>query len=281
MTDSILITGGTGFFGQGMVKHLFEQTQSKRIIVYSRDEYKQSLMRRSDPESRLRFFVGDVRDRERLRRAFEGVEVVIHAAALKRIETCHYNPSEMVKTNILGSLNVIEAAQDAGVKKVIALSTDKSYQPVSAYGYSKALMESIFLSANNARGAHGPIYSVTRYGNVSGSTGSIIPKWRDLIVAGAKSVPVTDPDCTRFWMTQQEAVYLVLDTMGTMKGGELNVPILPAYRIGDLAEAMGVGMEITGLPEFEKKHEGMADGNTSDKARMMSVEELRNALKQI
>lgn len=277
--DSILITGGTGFFGQAMVNYLFDNTPVRRICVLSRDEYKQSLMIRHDPEKRLRFFIGDVRDKERLRRAFDGVDVVIHAAALKRIEVGHYNPSEMVKTNVVGSMNVIDAAMTAGVKKVVALSTDKAWQPISAYGQSKALMESIFLAANNISGG-GTKFSVTRYGNVSGSTGSIIPKWQAIIANGGDTVPVTNPDCTRFWMVKKEAVDLVLSTIHS-DTSEMVIPNLPAYRVGDLAAAMGVKMNITGLPEYEKMHEGMDDGNTSDKARMMTVEELREGIKNL
>jgi FlaA1/EpsC-like NDP-sugar epimerase len=281
----MLITGGTGSFGQAFVKRLLDDGKHERICIYSRDEYKQALMREKfNDDQRLRFLIGDVRDRDRLRRAMEGVEVVIHAAALKRIETCFYNPSEMVQTNVIGSMNVIEAAHDAKVKKVIALSTDKAFQPVSAYGYSKGLAEGLFLAANYARGKCGPMFAVTRYGNVSGSTGSVIPKWRELISQAGNDfpcVPVTDPECTRFWMTLEESVDLVMDTIKTMRGGELNIPTLPAYRIGDLAAAMRTDIEVIGLPDFEKRHESMAEGNSSDKARRMSVEEIREALKLI
>lgn len=229
----------------------------------------------------LRWFIGDVRDRERLRRAMDGVDVVVHAAALKRIEVGFYNPIEMVKTNVLGTINVIEAATDAGVKKVLMLSTDKACQPCSAYGHSKALAEAVILAANNSRGEHGPLFAVTRYGNVAGSTGSVIPIWRAFISNGARVVPVSDPEVTRFWMTQDEAVDLVADTLQTMEGGELAIPTLPAYRLGDLAEAMGVGMEITGLPDYEKLHESMREGETSALARRMSVEEIREALTHV
>lgn len=277
---SILITGGTGSFGRAFVRRLLDSHGPRRVIVLSRDEHKQAAMAQEFPDGRMRFFVGDVRDRERVRRAFTDVDIVVHAAALKRIEVGHYNPQEMVKTNVLGAANVIEAAQDAGVGKVVALSTDKAWQPVSPYGQTKALAETLFLNANNTRGHAGPVYAVTRYGNVAGSNGSVIPKWRALVCAG-KPVPVTDPDCTRFWMTMDEAVNLVCGTIATMNGGELNIPSLPAYRLGDLAEAMGARMEITGLPCWEKKHEGMADGNTSDVARRMSVDELRDALRSV
>ena len=209
----------------------------------------------------------------------ESVEIVVHAAALKRIETGHYNPVEMVKTNVMGAVNVIEAAMDAGVRKVVALSSDKAYQPVSPYGYSKAMAESLFLAANNARGRDGPIFAVTRYGNVAGSAGSVIPKWREILKTG-NTVPVTDPECTRFWMTMDGAVALVADTIKTMPD-EIVIPKLPAYRLGDLAKAMGAKMDVTGLNGFEKLHEGMKDGLTSDRTRRMSVEQLKEGLSRL
>jgi UDP-N-acetylglucosamine 4,6-dehydratase len=237
-----------------------------------RDEYGE--------DERLRWFIGDVRDRDRLRRAMEGIETVVHAAALKRIEVGHYNPIEMVMTNVLGAVNVIEAAQDAGVEKVVGLSSDKAYQPVSPYGTSKALAESLLLAANNTRGKSGPIFAVCRYGNVAGSAGSVIPKWRETLKS-ITTVPVTDPDCTRFWMTMGEAVDLVTHTIETMRGGEMVIPKLPAYRLGDLADAMGATMDIQGLNGFEKKHEGMRDGLTSDMVRRMTADELKAGLEAI
>ena len=276
------MTGGTGSFGRAFITRLLADGLAERVVILSRDEYKQAVMAReiADPHGKLRFFVGDVRDRDRLRRAFNGCDVVIHAAALKRIETGAYNAAEMVKTNVLGAMNVIEAATDAGVEKVVALSTDKAWQPISPYGQSKALAEALFLNANNTRGADGPRFSVTRYGNVAGSTGSVIPTWRSILLS-TDIVPVTDPNVTRFWMTMAEAVDLVLHTIATMQGGEINIPTLPAYRLGDLAEAMGAKVNVRGLPSFEKLHEGMADGNTSDRARRMSVAELQQALRDI
>jgi UDP-N-acetylglucosamine 4,6-dehydratase len=184
----------------------------------------------------------------------------------------------MVKTNILGAMNVIEAAQDAQVGKVVALSTDKAYQPISPYGQSKALAESLFLNANQTRGKNGPRCSVVRYGNIWGSNGSVVPKWKSILATGAKTVPVTHPLCSRFYMTLDQAVGLVFDTIGTMEGGELRIPSLPAYRIGDLAEAMGAEMDITGLPAWEKRAESMRDGESSDDVRRMSVQELRQLL---
>lgn len=281
---SALVTGGTGFFGRNFVHEVLSSGLCDRICVYSRGEASQAEMRdRIDPAVRdkVRFFIGDVRDRDRLRRAMGGVDTVIHAAALKRIEVGHYNPIEMVRTNVDGAINVIEASMDASVRHVIYLSTDKAWHPCSAYGHSKALAESLFLAANNTTTINGPKFVVTRYGNVFNSTGSIVPKWLGLIASGHTRVPVTDPNCTRFFMTAKQAVHLVLEAVDQAKNGKAGkpwknflVPELPAYRVGDLAAAMGVEMDIVGLPKFEKMHEGMEDGNTSDVARLMSVSEL-------
>jgi UDP-N-acetylglucosamine 4,6-dehydratase len=273
---SVLITGGTGSFGQAFTERVLQDKSVERIAILSRGEHAQAEMRDRLGDARLRFFIGDVRDRNRLLRSFQGVDVVVHAAALKRIEVGFYNPTEMVATNINGAMNVIEAAVDAGVKRVVALSTDKAWQPVSPYGQSKALAETLFRNGYQGRDTR---FAVTRYGNVWGSNGSVVPKWRGILKT-SDTVPVTDPDATRFYMTMDEAVELVLKTINTMKGGELNIPTLPAYRLGDLAEAMGAKMNIIGLPSFEKKHEGMCDGNTSDKARRMSVDELRGILNE-
>ncbi len=279
---SVLITGGSGAFGAAFVDHLLRMRGADRIVVYSRGEYRQFQMAQGfkspDAQNRLRFMIGDVRDRDRLRRAMQGIEVVVHAAALKRIEVGNYNPIEMVKTNVDGAVNVIEAAQDAGVKKVVALSSDKAFEPVSPYGTSKALAESIFLAANNTTGWIGPRFAACRYGNVWNSTGSVVPVWKNLIQNGATELPVTDPECTRFFMKMSDAVQLVIDTIDTMKGGELAIPTLPAYRLGDLVTAFNAKMRVMGLPAWEKRHESMALGNSSDKARRMSVAELREAL---
>lgn len=274
---SVLITGGTGSFGRAFTERLLKDGV-ERIAIFSRSEHAQADMAEHLPKDRMRFFIGDVRDRERLRRAFESVDVVVHAAALKRIEVGYYNPTEMVKTNVLGAMNVIEAAQDAHVPKVIALSSDKAFEPVSAYGQSKALAETMFLNANN----HAPhtTFRVVRYGNIAGSKGSVIPRWRSLIERGNKIVPVSDPDCTRFWMFQRQAVELVLKAI-TTNGNEILIPTLPAYRLGDLADAMKVRMDVKGLPVWEKRHEGMGPGNTSDKARRLSAHELSSYLAAI
>ena len=277
---SVLLTGGTGTFSQAMARRLLKDDDVDRIAIYSRGELAQADMARElsseDVHKKLRFFIGDVRDRDRLTRAMRGIDLVYHAAALKRIEVGRYCPEEMVKTNVLGSMNVIESSFDAGVKKVVALSTDKAWQPISPYGQSKALAESLFLNAYEP-GA-GPAMAVCRYGNIWKSNGSVVPYWQSLINQGCSGVPVTDPECTRFYMTIDEALTFVQDTAKVMKGGELRVPDLPAYRLGDLCEAMGARPEIIGLPPWEKLHEGMEDGKTSDVARRMTIEELREAL---
>jgi UDP-N-acetylglucosamine 4,6-dehydratase/5-epimerase len=282
---SVLITGGSGAFGTAFAKHLLGVTETipQRIVVYSRSEHRQAELRREleaehpTAPQRMRYFVGDVRDRDRLKRAMEGIEIVVHAAALKRIEVGFYNPLEVKKTNIDGASNVIEAATDAHVCRVVALSTDKAFQPVSPYGTSKAFAESLFLAANNTRGWNGPLFSVVRYGNVWNSTGSVVPTWRKMLET-CDTVPVTDPECTRFFMTMDQAVDLVFDTAMHAVGGETIIPDLPAYRLGDLAEAMGAKMDVRGLPEWEKRHESMGPGNSSDKARRMTVDELREKL---
>lgn len=283
---SVLITGGAGFFGQAMVKHLLATT-TERICIFSRDEAKQAAMRAAiaDPHQHLHWFIGDVRDQQRLRRAMAGVDLVIHAAALKRVETCEYNSMEMVKTNVLGTMNVIEAATDAGVSKVIALSSDKACQPRNAYGASKLMMEKLVLGANATRGRSGPLFSCTRYGNVAGSTGSVIPMWRQAMATG-QPIYITDVNATRFWMMINEAITLVLDLAKTMKGGELAIPELPAYRLGDLYNVMTHGAAhayfLTGLGQGEKLHERMKeDGPDSSQVRRMTVDELMEALKSV
>ncbi len=272
---SILITGGSGSFGTAFTRRLLEDNLAERVCIFSRSEHRQAEMAKEfDNNARLRFFIGDVRDRWRLCRAMDSCDVVVHAAALKRIEVGHYNPIEMVKTNINGAINVIEAAKDAEVSKVVALSTDKAFQPISPYGQSKAIAESLFRAANGAK----PKFTVVRYGNVWKSAGSVVPKWQSNIARGAESVRVTNMACTRFFMLMREAVEVVLRTIDVMKGGELVIPNLPAYQLGDLVEAMGVRAEVCGLPEYEKLHESLDEDRSSDMAERMTVEELRAAL---
>jgi UDP-N-acetylglucosamine 4,6-dehydratase len=272
---SVLITGGTGSFGQAMTKRLLTDTAFiARVCIYSRGEFAQAEMAREINDPRVRYFIGDVRDQERLATACRGCDTIIHAAALKRIEVGQYNPTEMVKTNVLGAINVIEAAFKCGVQKVVALSTDKAWQPISPYGQSKALAETIFLSAY----AGGPKFAVCRYGNVWKSRGSVVPHWQSLIKQGRRTVPVTDLRATRFFMSMDEAIDLVLGAVRFAKHGELCIPTLPAFDLATLASAMEATPEVIGLPAWEKLHEGLRDGNTSDIARRMTIEELRNVL---
>ncbi len=276
---SVLITGGTGTLGHGLVERLLLGDQWRRICIMSRSEKDQAAMAEKFKSDRLRFFIGDVRDYFRLCWAMEGCEAVVHAAALKRIEVGFYNPTEMVKTNVLGTANVIEAARNAGVKRSILVSSDKAYQPVSPYGYSKALAESLFTAANTHSSPAGPRFAGVRYGNVWQSAGSVVPLWRTILAGGGRPT-IRDPGCTRFFMRLTEAVDFVLGALEQMKGGEIFVPKLPAYTVEDLATAMGnLGdWPITTLPKYEKVHESMEEGNCSKDARRMSVEELRSHL---
>ena len=276
---SVLITGGTGTLGNGIVERLLQEDTCRRICIYSRGEKQQAEMARRFSNARLRFFIGDVRDYMRLRRAMDNCEVVIHAAALKRIEVGVYNPEEMVKTNVQGSANVIEAARHADVEQCILVSTDKAFQPISPYGYSKAIAESFFLAANSQRSIAGPRYSGVRYGNVWGSAGSVVPLWRGILAFGGRPT-ITDSECTRFFMLLADAVSFVLGAVEKMQGGEIFVPDLPAYRLGDLAMTMDPHgcFSVVGLPAYEKLHESMEEGKCSKDARRMSVEELRSFL---
>ena len=271
---SILITGGSGTFGRAFAKRLLESSVD-RICIYSRGEHRQAEMRTElGDHAKLRWFIGDIRDRERLRLAMRGCDAVVHAAALKRIEVGLYNPDEMVQTNILGALNVIRVAHDEGVRRVLALSTDKAVAPVSMYGISKAAAECLFRAANNPTTK----YAIVRYGNIAGSQGSVIPIWRRAIAEGRR-IRITDSDCTRYWMRIEEAVDLVWNTLRYMAGGEVMIPTLPAYRLGDLAVAMGVmHADHIGLPDHEKMHETMDGIGSSNTARRMSVPELKEAL---
>lgn len=279
--NGVLITGGSGFLGHALVEKLLADG-CPRICILSRNEFAQAKMRAHfNNDARLRWFIGDVRDERRLERAFAGVYVVIHAAALKRIEVGAYNPEEMVKTNVDGTVNVVDAARRAGVGKVILVSSDKAYQPVSPYGQSKAMAESIMLNAQDPQ--HGPIFRVVRYGNVAGSTGSVIPTWRSLAAKG-EPITITDPECTRFWMSREEAAKLVVDTIvpESRDAERLAIPDLPAFRLGDLVEALGAPKFIvSGLPPHEKMHENMDSTRCSADARRMTVEEIRERLKEL
>ena len=278
--NSILVTGGTGSFGQAFIPHLLLNPTIQRICIYSRGEHTQAAMRIALGDNpRLRWMIGDIRDVDRLKRAMHGIDAVVHAAALKRIETGAYNPDEMVKTNILGTMNVIEAAVANHVRWVVGLSSDKAYQPVSPYGQSKALAESLLLAANQIHGSSTTKFAATRYGNIWGAQGSVVPYWRDLISKGATSLPVTDLECTRFFMTIDEAVLMVYNLLMHMKGNELVIPDwLPAYRLGDLVEAFDRHPSVKGLPSWEKRHESMNDKLCSSDARRMTIAELKELI---
>ena len=270
--NSILITGGTGTIGAALARDALLRGYT-RVCIFSRDEYKQAMLRQTMTDPRLRWFLGDVRDRDRLRRALEGVDCVIHAAALKRVEAGEFNPGEFVKTNVLGTLNLIEAAHDAGVKRVVGLSTDKALNPQNAYGASKLLMEKLLLAANNARGEHGPMFAVTRFGNVAGSRGSVIDLWRN-----AALPEITDAACTRYWMNERDALEIIWAALDLMPSEPL-VPVLRAYCLGDLLEAMGFREFVaTGLRPGESLHEALREGESSETAPRMTVEELRAGL---
>lgn len=248
--------------------------ETRRICILSRDEHKQFEMREeiSDAQKRLRWFIGDVRDVERLRRAFRDVECVIHAAAMKQVEASEFNPFEAVKTNILGAQNVMDAAIDCGISNVLAISTDKAAAPSTLYGATKLCAERMFLAGNIYAGANPTRFSVVRFGNIAMSRGSVIPKWKKILASGGTVVPVTDPDCTRYWITAEDAARFVIANLQVMHARMLT-PAMPAFRVGDLAQAMEAGMLITGLGDGERLHE---DG--SEHARRLTVEELRGLI---
>ena len=262
---SILITGGTGSLGKALVEFLLKETKVRRIAIFSRDELKQQHMRiqfHEDP--RLRWFLGDIRDLDRLKRAFHGVDYVIHAAALKQVDTGEYNPMEFIKTNVLGSQNVIDASIDAGVKRVVALSTDKASSPINLYGATKLTADKLFVAANNYSFGYGTAFSVVRYGNVMGSRGSVIPFFKELASQG-KPLPITDLRMTRFWISIENAVKFVIDSLEMMTGGELYVPRIPSMKIIDLANAVSPDskLEEIGMRPGEKLHEEMISADDS------------------
>lgn len=256
---SVLITGGTGSFGQQYVRTILARFKPRRIVVYSRDEMKQFEMAQELNAPEMRYFIGDVRDRDRLIRAMRGIDYVIHAAALKQVPAAEYNPMECVKTNIHGAENVIHAALENEVEKVIALSTDKAANPINLYGATKLVSDKLFVAANNISGSRRTLFSAVRYGNVVGSRGSVVPFFRKLLASGVQSLPITDARMTRFWITLQEGVDFVLKNFERMHGGEIFVPKIPSVRIVDLAEAMAPGMphEMVGIRPGEKLHEVM------------------------
>jgi UDP-N-acetylglucosamine 4,6-dehydratase len=254
----VLVTGGTGSFGRRLTRHALDHSDPRKLIVFSRDELKQSeMMEEFGPDPRLRFFLGDVRDHQRLRRALDGVDYVVHAAALKQVPTGEYNPIEVIRTNIMGAAHLIDAAIDKGVEKVVALSTDKAANPVNLYGATKLCSDKLFVAGNSYAGIHRTRFSVVRYGNVVGSRGSVIPFFRKMKETGI--IPVTDPRMTRFWITLEQGVEVVMKAFARMHGGEIFVPKIPSMNLLDLAEAVAPGCrhEVVGIRPGEKLHEVM------------------------
>ncbi len=252
---TILVTGGCGFFGQNFVRYVLKNHNPRSIRVYDNRELAQVEMRRKFNDPRLRFLIGDVRDKERLTRAMNGVDIVIHAAALKHVPICEYNPIEAVKTNIDGTANVIEAALDNGVEKVLAISTDKAVRPVNLYGATKMVAEKLFVQANAYRGDKNTIFSCTRYGNVVGSSGSVIPLFKEQRKNG--TVTITDPRMTRFWITMEQGIKFVIESLEKMRGGEIFVPKIPSTKITDLSNVLAPGalVQVIGARPGEKIHE--------------------------
>lgn len=262
---SILITGGTGSFGKQYVRTLLANYQPRRLVIYSRDELKQYEMQQEFNAPCMRYFLGDVRDADRLKQAMNGIDYVIHAAALKQVPAAEYNPMECIKTNIHGAENVIKASLAANVKKVIALSTDKAANPVNLYGATKLASDKLFVAANNVSGGHNTCFSVVRYGNVVGSRGSVVPFFNQLIGDGATELPITDEGMTRFWITLQQGVDFVLKNFERMHGGEIFVPKIPSVRIVDVAKAMAPDLPLKhiGIRPGEKLHETMCPRDDS------------------
>lgn len=258
---TILITGGTGSFGNHFVDYVLKRFKPKKLIVYSRDEYKQFHMRTRlmEHDSIMRYFIGDVRDGARLRRALEGVDYVVHAAAMKQVPACEYNPNEAIKTNIHGAMNVIEAALNTGVKRVVALSTDKAVNPVNLYGGTKLVSDKLFIAANAYSGHKDTRFSIVRYGNVAGSRGSVIPFFQGLVEAGETELPITDFEMTRFWISLEQGVELVIKALAESRGGETFISKIPSFKITDLAKAIlpECSMKEVGIREGEKLHEVM------------------------
>ena len=259
---SILVTGGTGSFGQKFVEIVLQRFKPRRLIIYSRDEYKQYEMSQMFGEARypcIRYFIGDVRDRDRLEMALRGVDIVVHAAALKHVPAAEYNPFECINTNVLGAEYLVQAAIKNRVPKIIALSTDKAAGPINLYGVSKLAADKIFVAANNLGAPSGTFFSVVRYGNVIGSRGSVVPLFRKLIAQGADSLPITDPRMTRFWITLPQGVEFVLSSLAMMRGAEIFIPRIPSMKVVDMASAMAPNLphRVIGIRPGEKLHEVM------------------------
>ena len=258
---TILITGGTGSFGNYFTDFVLAHYKPKKIIVYSRDEFKQFQMRNRliEYDSVMRYFIGDVRDQARLRRALEGVDYIIHAAAMKQVPACEYNPHEAIKTNIQGAVNVIEAALDTGVTRVVALSTDKAVNPINLYGGTKLVSDKLFIAANAYSGLKDTRFAIVRYGNVAGSRGSVIPFFRGLVQSGETELPITDLKMTRFWINLEQGVQLVIKALAEARGGETFIAKIPSFKITDLAKAIlpECTLKEVGIREGEKLHEIM------------------------
>lgn len=262
---AVLVTGGTGSFGRSFIRALLERYQPRRVVVFSRDELKQFEMQQDFNAPCMRYFLGDVRDRDRLVLAMRGIDYVVHAAALKQVPAAEYNPTECIRTNISGAENVIHAALECGVQRVIALSTDKAANPINLYGATKLVSDKLFVAANNITGSHPTRFAVVRYGNVVGSRGSVVPFFAQLIGQGAKELPITDVRMTRFWITLEQGVDFVLKSFARMQGGEIFVPKIPSARIVDLARAMAPELphKVVGIRPGEKLHEVMCPQDDS------------------
>lgn len=262
---SVLITGGTGSFGRMFAKRLLSEFKPSRVVIFSRDELKQHEMNLELNDSRLRFFIGDIRDYSRIEFALRGVDLVVHAAALKQVPAAEYNPMECIKTNIYGAENLIRAAIEKNVQRVIALSTDKAANPINLYGATKLCSDKLFVAGNNIVGGGGTRFSVVRYGNVVGSRGSVVPYFRKLVADGAKAIPITDLRMTRFWITLEQGVSFVLKSLERMRGGEIFVPRIPSIRIVDLAASIAphLPVEVIGVRPGEKLHEIMCPEDDS------------------
>ena len=262
---NILITGGTGSFGKQFVRTVLKRYKPNKIIIYSRDELKQFEMAQKFNDKCMRYFIGDVRDLPRLKKAMDRIDFVVHAAALKHVPIAEYNPMECIKTNVMGAQNIIDAALENGVSRVIALSTDKAASPANLYGASKLVSDKLFVAANNLTGGRDIRFSVVRYGNVLGSRGSVIPFFKKLIAEGATSLPITDPNMTRFWITLQEGVDFVLKNFQRMQGGELFIPKIPSMKMTDMAKAIAPDLpqKIIGIRPGEKLHEVMCPKDDS------------------
>jgi UDP-N-acetylglucosamine 4,6-dehydratase len=289
---TLLITGGTGSLGSALSEYLLKNDPPKKLIIFSRDWLKQEALKDKlskygkevylENTETVRYFLGDVRDKDRLKRAFEGVDIIVHAAALKDIVSCEYNPRECMLTNVVGTQNVVDAAIDCGVGKVLLISTDKAFAPINVYGKSKSMAEDLIIQGNNYSANHKTKMSVCRYGNVIGSNGSVVPLFKKLIANGVTELPLTDIRMTRFWFPMQSAIEFVLDSINKMQGGEIFIPQIPSIRIIDLIEVFGMPYKIIGLRGKEKIHEAMDDTyDSGSNPIFLSVDEIKESIKNL